>query len=81
VSNADAMRALASRMAEAGYRRAVFAALDHSFALDPIDDDTLERAALIQLQRRHAWLADYYVSRMSRPPRTPDLAARAARRH
>jgi protein O-mannosyl-transferase len=81
VSDADAMRALASRMAEAGYRRAVFAALDHSFALDPIDDDTLERAALIQLQRRHAWLADYYVSRMSRPPRTPDLAARAARRH
>jgi len=72
----DALRGLGAELAGQGYRRAVMLALDYSFARDSIPDERLERAALIQLERGHEWLCDYYLSRMSRAPITPLLVER-----
>jgi len=72
----DALRRMAVELAGQGYRRAVMLALDYSFARDPIGDERLERAALIQLERGHEWLCDYYLSRMTRRPITPLLVER-----
>lgn len=72
----DALRRMAVELAGQGYRRTVMLTLDYSFARDPIPDERLERAAAIQLERGHAWLCDYYLSRMSRAPITPALVER-----
>lgn len=76
VEDPEGLRALAVEIAEVGYRRAVMLALDYSFAIAPIEDERLERAALIQIQRGHEWLARYYVSRLSRAPIHPVLQER-----
>ncbi|MEZ4335991.1 MAG: hypothetical protein R3B82_05130, partial [Sandaracinaceae bacterium] len=70
-SDPDRLRELAGDLAAAGYRRSVMLALDYSFAQAPVGNDALERAAVVQLQRGHGWLADYYLSRLSRPPVLP----------
>ncbi len=71
----DALRLLAGEMAEAGYREAVTLALGRSLDLAPIEDERLARAALVQLESGHEWLARFYVSRMSSPPEDPRLRA------
>lgn len=76
VTNPNGLRTLAGDMVDDGYRRAVMLALDYSFRQAPISDEQLERAAGIQLEYGEAWLADYYLSRMSRPPITPALLER-----
>lgn len=75
----DALRLLAGDMVEAGYREAVTLALGRSFDLAPIDDDRLARAALVQLETGHEWLARFYVSRMSAAPGDPRLRGLRAR--
>ncbi len=74
----DALRELAGDLATAGYRRSVMLALDYSFAQAPVSNEALERAAVVQLERGHPWLADYYVSRLTRPPVLPPLVERAS---
>lgn len=68
-----ALREVAGVMAEEGYRDAATLALGRSLDLDPVDDARLERAAQVQLERDHEWLARFYLSRMTRPPEEPRL--------
>ncbi len=75
--DAFGLRDLSGELAESGYRRSVTLAMDYSMAQSPIPDEQLERAAVVQLERGHAWLADYYVSRLTRPPILPALVERA----
>ncbi|MCB9591525.1 MAG: hypothetical protein H6719_02225 [Sandaracinaceae bacterium] len=72
----DRLRELAGDLAVAGYRRAVMLTLDYSLAQSPIPNDALERAAAVQLERGNEWLADYYLSRLPRPPVLPSLVQR-----
>lgn len=74
-----ALRELAGELSAAGYRDGVTYALARSMDIDPIDDDRLERAALMQLTQGNEWLARFYMSRMQRDPVTPALQAYVAR--
>jgi hypothetical protein len=76
VEDAVGLRELAMYMAQLGYRRTVWLALDYSFALEPVTDDQLEQSAFVRLRRGQAWLADFYLSRMRRRPLHPQLDAR-----
>ncbi|MGE0791839.1 MAG: hypothetical protein AB7S26_39560 [Sandaracinaceae bacterium] len=74
--DAQSLRTLALEVAEAGYRKAVFLALDYSFAIQPLADDVLEHAAVVQITRGNEWLARYYTSRLRHEPINPELRAR-----
>ena len=43
--------------------------------IEPIDDERLERAALVQSSLGNDWLARFYVSRMQGAPTDPRLQA------
>ena len=49
-------------------------ALGRSFDIEPMTDERLEQAALIQHRLGHAWLARFYVSRLTHPTRLEELA-------
>lgn len=70
------LRSIGGELGDLGYRRGVMLALDYLFALDPLPDEQLEHAAVVQLERGHPWLADYYITRLRRPPITPALVER-----
>lgn len=71
----EGLRTVAGQMAEAGYREAVTLALGRAFDLAPVDDALLQRAASMQLERGHEWLARFYVSRMREAPTEAALRA------
>lgn len=73
LDDAEALRGVALDLAEADYRRGVRLALTYSFAIAPLPNDTLERAALVQLQRGNEWLARFYVSLLTATPIHPLL--------
>lgn len=68
-----ALRDLAARMAEEGYRDAMLLALGRSLDLEPVADDRLERAAATRLAQGEEWLARFYLERMGREPFLPEL--------
>ncbi len=80
IDEPEQLRMLAGEMADQGFRRPVTMALGRSFDIEPIDDDRLEQAALIQHRLHHGWLARFYVRRMTRAPRVPDLEGYASPR-
>jgi hypothetical protein len=73
LDSADALRGVGGDLLAAGYKDAVLLPLGHSLDLDPVPDDRLEQAALVQLSQGRHWLARYYVSRLRRPPVHPRL--------
>jgi hypothetical protein len=66
--DAEALREVAGSMEREGYREPVMLALAQSFALDPLPDARLARAAEVQLEQGDVWLARFYVSQMAEPP-------------
>lgn len=74
LDDAVALRQLAGDMVALGYRDALYLPLARSLDLEPVADDRLENAALVQLRGHRQWLARFYVSRMSRRPVSPQLA-------
>ncbi|MDH5671681.1 MAG: hypothetical protein OEZ06_06000 [Myxococcales bacterium] len=79
LDSAPGLRPLAAEMLVAGYTDAALLALERALQLEPVADETLERAAAIQLQAGRAKVARFYLSRMGRPPRDPRLQALTAR--
>ncbi|MBX3250589.1 MAG: tetratricopeptide repeat protein [Myxococcales bacterium] len=69
----DALRELAGEMVDAGYRDAALVPLGRALDLAPISFERLENAARVQLQNGNAWLARFYVSRLSGPSADPRL--------
>lgn len=69
----DVLRALASEMIDAGYQHAALYPLGRSMDIEPIEDDRLGRAALVQDGLGNAWLARFYVSRMVEASTDPRL--------
>lgn len=76
MAHPNELRTIGGDLGDLGYRRSVILALDYLFALEPMPNEQLERAAMVQLERGHEWLADYYLSRLTRPPIMPSLAPR-----
>lgn len=74
LDDAVALRQLGGDMVALGYHEALFLPLARSLDLEPVSDDRLENAALVQLRDHRPWLARFYLSRMSRRPVTPQLA-------
>lgn len=75
IDDPTALRSLAGEMAEAGYRDAVTLALGRAFDLAPVEDERLERAARVQMDQDHEWLARFNVSRTREAPSDPALRA------
>ncbi len=73
LGDSGSLRELGAEMLERGYRDAALLALGRSFDLEPLPDERLEAAALVQLQRGHEFLARFYVSRMRGAPVDPQL--------
>jgi hypothetical protein len=67
-TSAESLRTLASQLVKANYRDGARATLAVSFALDPVSNDRLEKAARVQHAQGNDWLARFYLSQMSRPP-------------
>ncbi len=74
-ADANALKELTAEMLELGYRDAALVVLGRALDLDPLPADRLEHAARVQLERGHAWLARFYVSRLPGPPADPRLSA------
>ena len=55
-------------MVQEGYRESIFVPLGRALDLSPIPDMRLAAAAQTQIEQGNAWLAAFYVDRMSDPP-------------
>lgn len=75
LDDAPALRGLASRMLTSGYLGALEVPLARALALEPYPDETLERAALVQARAGRASIARFYLARMRRPTRDPELVS------
>ena len=73
LDDAVLLRQLGGDMLALGYQEALLLPLARSLDLEPIANDRLENAALVQLRGRRPWMARFYVSRMSRRPVSPQL--------
>jgi tetratricopeptide (TPR) repeat protein len=74
LDDVEGLRTVAGDMVQMGYRDAALLPLARSLDLSPVDDGALLRAAGIQREQGHAWLAEFYESRLRAPLPPPEPA-------
>ena len=75
IDDARRLRDLASEMVDQGYQDAAAYVLGRSLDLDPVSNERLERAILVQLRGGNAFMARFYLSRLTSRPMLPEVTA------
>ncbi len=75
IDDARRLRDLASEMVDQGYRDAAAYVLGRSLDLDPVSNERLERAILVQLRGGNTFMARFYLSRLTSRPMLPEVTA------
>lgn len=78
LDDAHALRLLAGQMLQSGHLRALELPLARALALEPIEDEPLERAAATHFAAGRASVGLFYLGRMRAPTKSPELLAAQA---